>query len=235
MHLHLLLELSFKQKPMTRPPDFKIRSFIRREGRITKAQQRALDNLLPLYTLPKTGQFDFRKILGNSNPTILEIGFGNGGTLLKSAILNPANNYIGIEIHRPGVGQLLNKIKANKLQNIRVINDDAISIIDKQIPPSSLDKICLFFPDPWHKNRHHKRRIVNFDFLHKAVKILQPEGKLHFATDWEDYALQVIRLAQNHPRFELINDDLFSRPETKFEKRGLKLGHKIWDIVLKKI
>lgn len=226
---------------MTKPQSFRIRSFVKREGRITKSQQAALDELLPLHKLPALVKFNFKQIFLNDNPTELEIGFGNGKTLVENALQNPDKNFIGIEVHRPGVGAVLNKIKQHEIKNLKLSSEDAILILQNQVPDNSLKKVCLFFPDPWHKKRHHKRRIVNHSFLVEITRILEPKGILHIATDWEDYAFSIIELSQDFTGLENIaGDEKFikrpdSRPETKFEKRGKKLGHEIWDIMLRKV
>jgi tRNA (guanine-N7-)-methyltransferase len=225
---------------MPKPEGFRIRSFVKRDGRITKSQQTALDELFNIYSLPTTGKLDFKQIFKNENPTKLEIGFGNGKTLVSSSLDMPDINHIGIEVHRPGIGAVLNKIKQHNIKNLRLINTDAISVIENQIPDSSLKQVSLFFPDPWHKKRHHKRRIVSLSFLQEITRILEPDGTLHIATDWQDYAFSIIELTQDFSGLNNIADDKKfvsrpeSRPETKFEKRGKKLGHDIWDIMFKK-
>ncbi len=225
---------------MPKPQGFRIRSFVKREGRITKSQQAALDKLLPLYKLPTSAKLNFEQIFANNNLTELEIGFGNGETLVKTALQNPDTNYIGIEVHRPGVGRVLNKIKEHNLQNLKVSTKDATLVIKNQFPDSGLSKVSLFFPDPWHKKRHYKRRIVNQEFLKEITRILKPDGILHIATDWEDYAFSIIKLSQDFAGLENIaGDEKFikkpkTRLETKFEKRGKRLGHGIWDIMLRK-
>jgi len=222
--------------------DYKIRSFVRREGRITRSQLWALDNLLDVYGLPADRVLDFPRIFSNNNKqVVLEIGFGNGEAMLDNAIQNPGINYVGIEVHRPGVGHLLNKIKQNALTNIRVCNQDAVEVIDRQIPDASLSKILVFFPDPWHKKRHHKRRLLNVSFFNKAERILKPGGILHIATDWEDYAMNIVELGNNQSQLNnlSVNGSFVQRPaeriETKFEKRGLNLGHRVYDIMYKRV
>lgn len=219
----------------------RIKSFVLRQGRLSASQQTAIDTLWPTVGLERTATLlDFESLFGRSAPTILEIGFGMGSSLATMAANHPENNYIGIEVHRPGVGALLKLIEANRLINIRVFNADAIDVLDQQIPKNSLDAVYLFFPDPWHKTKHKKRRIVQAEFAAKIAHHLKPGGQFHMATDWEDYAHHMMGVMSDAPHFENISGaGQFTprpnyRPLTKFEQRGQKLGHGVWDLVFVK-
>ena len=227
-----------EKKPFLR----RIRSFVRREGRLTPGQQRALDELWPRFGIDHDEkQLDLDAIFGRSAPRILEIGFGNGASLLKMAQDNPDKDYIGIEVHRPGAGNLLHNIEREGVTNIRVMTDDAVDILKQQIPDASLDLVQLFFPDPWHKKKHHKRRIVQPEFAQLLRRKLKPGGHFHMATDWQDYAehmLEVMNAAEGFRNTSATNDYIErpeSRPLTKFEQRGHRLGHGVWDLVFEKI
>ena len=215
-----------------------IKSFILRQGRLTHGQQRALDEQWPVFGIEyEASLLDFETLFGNTNPVILEIGFGNGESLLQMAAENPDQNFIGIEVHRPGVGHLLHLIHEQGIQNLRVMNHDAIDILQNQIPEHSLTRVQLYFPDPWHKKKHNKRRIVQAAFLDTLSRLLRTDGKIHFATDWEHYAKHMMLTLEYHDDFE--NDDGTNqyspkpdyRPITKFEKRGQRLGHGVWDLI----
>lgn len=216
-----------------------IRSFVRREGRLTKGQQRALTELLPVYGLAPVNdeQFDFQQVFNNSNPVHLEIGIGNGHTLVAMASEHPQHNYIGIEVHRPGVGNALLQIEKTGLQNVRLICEDAVEVLKHSIPDHSLSAVYIFFPDPWHKKRHHKRRLVQAEFVNLLKAKLKPGGRLHMATDWEDYANSMLQVMSEVDGFDnQAGAGNFSpkpdyRPLTKFEQRGLRLGHGVWDLV----
>tara|TARA_R110000868_G_scaffold380784_4_gene647036 strand:+ start:29064 stop:29747 length:684 start_codon:yes stop_codon:yes gene_type:complete len=223
---------------MTSYPHRKIRSFVRREGRITKGQQRALDELLPVYGLQlSAGLIDTANVFENDHPCTLEIGFGNGHALLEMAAKNPDNNYIGIEVHRPGVGNLLLGIEEQGLTNIRVFNDDAVEVLKQCIPNESLDRVLLFFPDPWHKKRHHKRRILQTGFVNAIQQKLKSGGIFHMATDWENYAEHMMDLMTARDDFNNqagqcnYTERPDYRPLTKFEQRGIRLGHGVWDLM----
>ena len=216
----------------------KIRSFVRREGRLTHGQQHALETLWPVYGIDAdTRRLDFRLMFGNDHPVILEIGFGNGESLAAMAQALPENNYIGIEVHRPGVGHLLKLIEEKGLSNLRVMSDDAVEILTRQIPAGSLSGVQLFFPDPWHKKKHHKRRIVQSDFVHLLATRLKSGGFFHMATDWQDYAVHMLEVMQASNDFENCSEigDYVPRPGhrpiTKFEQRGHRLGHGVWDLI----
>jgi len=219
----------------------RIRSFVRREGRLTKGQQRALEELFPRYGVPFTpALLDLDDLFGRRAPRILEIGFGNGGALAQLAQQHPENDYFGIEVHRPGVGNLLMQIEQHHLTNVRVSQHDAVEVLEQQIPDNSLDAIYLFFPDPWHKKKHHKRRILQPAFVEMVQVRLKNGGIFHMATDWEDYAEHMQDVMQQFPGFEnTAGEGNFSprpdyRPLTKFEQRGQKLGHGVWDLIYHK-
>jgi tRNA (guanine-N7-)-methyltransferase len=214
-----------------------VKSFVRREGRMTAAQTRALTELFPQWGISSNEGLSFEEIFHNSHPVVLEIGFGMGDSLLEMAAASPHLNFIGIEVHRPGIGVLLNQIEARGLTNIRVMEGDAVEILEQGVPNESLSRVNLFFPDPWHKSRHHKRRIVQPKFLGLLARKLVPGGMFHAATDWENYAEHMMEvLSSSSQFFNLYGEGAFSpdsmdRPETKFERRGIKLGHGVWDLV----
>lgn len=218
----------------------RIRSFIRRQGRITSAQAKALEDLWPVYGLEPDQPLDAPAVFGRVAPVALEIGFGNGDSLATMAANHPENDYIGIEVHRPGVGHLLLKIEERGLSNVRVYCADAIDILNQQVTDASLDRLQLFFPDPWHKKRHNKRRIVNAGFLELVCRKLKPGGIFHAATDWEPYAEHMAETLQACPALcSLTADSPFSprpdyRPLTKFESRGQRLGHGVWDLLYRR-
>lgn len=220
----------------------RIRSFVRREGRLTKGQQRALDELFPQYGISlQQGGIDFDTLFGRQGARILEIGFGSGASLAEMATEHPENDYLGIEVHRPGVGNLLLQIEKQALNNIRVSNDDAVEVLEQQIPDESLDAVYLFFPDPWHKKKHHKRRIVQTAFAQLLHRKLKPGGIFHMATDWENYAEHMMDVMCASAGFENIAGEgsYIARPEyrplTKFEQRGHRLGHGVWDLIFRKM
>ncbi len=220
----------------------RIRSFVRREGRLTPGQQRAMEVLFPRFGI-EAGEdmLDLDATFERSAPRILEIGFGNGETLAEIAKNHPENDYLGIEVHRPGVGHLLQRIEEQGITNLRVMSEDAVDIMEKQIPDGSLDALYLFFPDPWHKKKHHKRRQVNPAWAQLVRRKLKLGGRLHMATDWENYAEQmrdVLNAAEGFRNTSTTGDYVSKpdyRPETKFERRGLQLGHGVWDLVFEKM
>lgn len=219
----------------------RIRSFVKREGRLTKGQQRALDELFPVFGL-STDQniFNLDEIFGRSAPKILEIGFGNGASLARMAKTHPENDYLGIEVHRPGVGNLLIQVENEQLKNIRVMSDDAVEVLENNIADDCLDAVYLFFADPWHKKKHHKRRIVQQAFVQLLRKKLKTGGIFHMATDWQDYAEHMMEVMSGAEGFENTAGDgnYIERPDyrplTKFEQRGQRLGHGVWDMIFKK-
>ena len=220
-------------------PRREIKSFVKRIGRITAGQKLALEIQWPRYGLDYTGApRDLAAIFGNDRPIVLEIGFGNGEALFAAAKADPERNYVGIEVHEPGVGRLLRDADAAGLANLRVSKHDAVEVLRHEIAPGSLAEVRLYFPDPWHKKRHHKRRIVQPDFVALIARKLAPGGYFHCATDWEDYAHWMLGILSAEPALENTADDFAPRPEhrplTKFENRGLKLGHGVWDLVFRR-
>ncbi len=216
-----------------------IRSFVRRGGRITPSQQKALENYWPRYgieysTAPLELPAEFSAVR-------LEIGIGNGDALISMAAGDPGTLYIGVEVHEPGIGRCLNAIESEGLQNVRLIKHDAIEVLARMIPPGSLERVLLFFPDPWHKKRHHKRRIVNANFRDLVHAALAPGGVIHAATDWQDYAEWIAEQFLADRRFRNLGDEHGYapcpdyRPQTRFENRGRRLGHGVWDLLFAKI
>lgn len=213
-----------------------IRSFVRRSGRITPSQQRALDELWPAYGIEYgPSLLDFAALFGRPGPVVLEIGFGNGETLVEQALANPNMDFVGIEVHGPGVGHCLLQAEAAGIRNLRVIAHDAVEVLAQQIPLHSVTRLNLYFPDPWPKKRHHKRRIVQPGFLDVVADRLVDGGTLHIATDWADYAAHIDEVFSRTDRFtgierrEHTGDRPLDRPQTKFERRGLRKGHEIVD------
>ena len=213
-----------------------IRSFVRRAGRMTASQQRALDELWPEFGVEYADMpLDFGQLFGRSAPVVLEIGFGNGESLVTAAAARPDLDFLGIEVHEPGVGHCLIRIRQAGIGNLRLIAHDAMEVLNKQIPPASLSRINLLFPDPWPKKRHHKRRIVQAPFLDLAARALEPGGSLYIATDWLNYAEHIDDVLASRDDFGLVErrehggDAPLDRASTKFEARGLRRGHRIWD------
>jgi tRNA (guanine-N7-)-methyltransferase len=221
-----------------------IRSFVRRAGRTTTGQARALQDLGPQFVLPYTGHpLDLAAAFGRAAPTILEIGFGMGEATAHIAALLPTDNFLCCEVHPPGVGALLKRIDEQQLNNIRIVAHDAVEVIDHMLAPQSLAGIHIFFPDPWHKKRHHKRRLIQPPLAAKLAARLMPGGYLHCATDWRPYAEQILGVLGAEPLLKNTADERDGgfapkpgyRPLTKFENRGLKLGHGVWDLVFKRV
>ncbi len=216
-----------------------IRSFVLRQGRVSPAQQRAVDTLLPRYGIPYAAQpLDLDQAFGRAAPKILEIGFGMGESTATIAQAVPENDYLTLEVHTPGVGNLLKLIDAQQIANIRIIQHDAVEVLRDMIADGSLSGVHIFFPDPWHKARHNKRRLIQAPFVAQLVRKLKPGGYLHVATDWQDYAEQVLRVLSEEPLLENTAADYAPRPEyrplTKFEQRGIRLGHGVWDLVFRR-
>ena len=218
----------------------RIRSFIRRQGRLTPGQQLALDNHWATYCLDPKNDYDFAQVFGRDAPLFVEIGFGNGDSLAKMAAANPDKDYIGIEVHTPGVGHLLILLHEQGINNVRIYSHDAIEILEQKITDNSLSGVHLFFPDPWHKKKHHKRRIVRASFVDLLVKKLKPAGYFHAATDWENYAEAMLAvlsednvLKNTSPTQDYCPCPEY-RPLTKFEQRGIRLGHGVWDLIFRK-
>jgi tRNA (guanine-N7-)-methyltransferase len=216
-----------------------IRSFVLRQGRVSNAQARALRELMPRYGIAFSKRpLHLEEVFGRRAPKILEIGFGMGETTAAIAAAHPEQDFLGIEVHTPGVGSLLRLIEARGLTNLRLIQHDAVEVLDAMIPPLSLDGVHIFFPDPWPKKRHHKRRLVQPDFVALLASRLKPGGYLHLATDWQAYAEQMLAVLGAEPQLENTVAGFAPRPDyrpqTKFETRALKLGHGVWDIVFRK-
>ena len=216
-----------------------IRSFVLRQGRVSNAQRRAVDTLLSVYGIVYApGGLNFAQIFGRSAPTILEIGFGMGETTALIAQAHPENNYLGIEVHTPGVGSLLKLIAEERLTNLRLIQHDAVEVLEHMIAPAALAGAHIFFPDPWPKKRHHKRRLIQSGFVALLASRLAPGAYVHAATDWQEYAEQILAVFAAEPGLANAAPGFAPRPDyrplTKFENRGLKLGHGVWDIIFRK-
>jgi tRNA (guanine-N7-)-methyltransferase len=215
-----------------------VKSFVLRAGKITLGQQRALDTLLPEYGIRYACNLvDLDIIFGRNNPKIIEIGFGMGKSTIQMAVNNPDFDYLGIEVHPPGVGSLLMEIRQHQVSNLKVINYDAVKVIKDMIMDGTIHGFHIFFPDPWHKKRHNKRRIIQKEFIDVLCSKLKPGGYIHLATDWEDYAIWMLDIlnSNSHLKNTSKTNDYVprpeQRPETKFEKRGLNLGHGVWDLI----
>ena len=221
----------------------RIRSFVRREGRLTKGQEAAMNECWPTMGIDYQPQLlDWSAVFGNDNPVVLEIGFGMGASLVEMAKNAPEKNFFGIEVHSPGVGACLASAREAGVTNLRVMCHDAVEVFEHMILASSLHTLQLFFPDPWHKKRHHKRRIVQLEFAEMVrQKLKMEDGIFHMATDWENYAEHMIEIMNQAPGFTNIatDGDYIPRPDerplTKFEARGHRLGHGVWDIKYKRI
>lgn len=218
----------------------RIRSFVPRQSRRTAGQIFALENYWSNYGLEVDKTYDFTQVFGRTAPLIIEIGFGNGESLAAMALANPDNDYIGIEVHRPGVGHLLMQIQQHNISNLRIYNHDAVDILTQSFADNSLNAVHLFFPDPWPKNKHHKRRLVQSSFIDLLLKKLKPQGYFHAATDWQPYAKHMLKvlsansaLTNTSPTQDYCPRPIY-RPLTKFEQRGLKLGHGVWDLIFSK-
>ncbi len=224
--------------PANDPRKRSIRSFVRRGGRITPSQKKALENDWPVYGI------DYSEAGLELPPDFaavkMEIGIGNGDALIGMAADDPRSLYLGVEVHEPGIGRCLNGIREQRLENVRLIKHDAIEVLRHMIAPASLDRVLLFFPDPWHKKRHHKRRIVNEEFRDLLYRVLKPGGVLHVATDWQDYAEWIAGQFLGDARFDNLGDENGYaecpdyRPPTRFEERGRRLGHGVWDLLFAK-
>ncbi|MGA7779797.1 MAG: tRNA (guanosine(46)-N7)-methyltransferase TrmB [Paraburkholderia sp.] len=217
----------------------RIRSFVTRAGRVSTGQRRAMDELGPRFVMPYAPQAaDWDAVFGRHAPRILEIGFGMGATTAEIASHRQGDDFLGVEVHEPGVGALLKLMGEQQLSNIRIIQHDAVEVLEQMIAPQSLDGVHIFFPDPWHKARHHKRRLIQPKFVALLVSRLKPGAYLHCATDWQNYAEQMLEVLGAEPALENTADGYAPRPDyrpvTKFERRGLKLGHGVWDLVFKR-
>ena len=216
-----------------------IRSYVLRQGRVSPAQQRACDSLLPRFGIPYAARpLDLDHAFGRTAPRIMEIGFGMGDSTAAIALAHPENDYLALEVHTPGVGNLLKLIAAQQINNIRIIRHDAVEVLRDMIANAVLDGVHIFFPDPWHKARHNKRRLIQPPFIAQLVKKLKRGGYIHVATDWQDYAMQVLAVLSAEPLLENTAEDYSPRPDyrplTKFEQRGIRLGHGVWDLVFRK-
>lgn len=216
-----------------------VRSFVLRQGRLSNAQSRAREQLLPRFGVPYQPQsVDLEAVFGRRAPRIVEIGFGMGETTAAMAAAHPEKDFLGIEVHTPGVGSLLKQIEERGLTNLRVVQHDAVEVLQHMLPDGSLDGIHIFFPDPWPKKRHHKRRLIQPPLVRLLASRLKPGGYLHLATDWHDYAEQMLEVLAAEPQLENTGTGFVARPahrpQTKFEARGLRLGHGVWDLVFRR-
>lgn len=216
----------------------KIQSFVRRSGRLTLGQRTGLIDLWPQFGVDiPSGIIDLNSLFKKNQPITLEIGFGNGDSLLEMAINAPDQNFLGIEVYEAGIGRLINEANKHQLSNLKIIKADAVEVLEHHIKDDSFDTFQLFFPDPWHKKKHHKRRIIQTDFLDLISNKLQDGGTMHMATDWENYAEYMMVTLEKHPHFKnamgahkyLLRPE--HRPITKFERRGERLGHGVWDLI----
>ena len=221
-----------------------IRSFVRRTGRTTAGQAKAFEEVGPQFLLTyRPDLLDYAALFGRSAPTVLEIGFGMGEATAHIAAWMPDTNFLCCEVHTPGVGALLKRIDEQKLGNIRILQHDAVEVIDEMLPLASLAGVHIFFPDPWHKKKHNKRRLIQGPLIAKLASRLQPGGYLHCATDWQPYAEQILEVLSAQAWLKNTADPLGDgyaakpayRPLTKFENRGIKLGHGVWDVVFKRV
>ena len=216
-----------------------IRSYVLRQGRISNAQRRAHAELLPVYGVAfSSAPLDLDRLFGRAAAKILEIGFGMGETTAAIAQQHPERDYLGVEVHTPGVGSLLARIAELGLANVRVIQHDVVEVLERMIAPAALDGVHIFFPDPWPKKRHHKRRLLQPPFVALLASKMKPGAVLHACTDWEDYAQQMLHVLSADPVLRNTAsgyaDRPDTRPQTKFERRGLDLGHRVWDLVFRK-
>ena len=226
---------------MSEPSNYRIKSFVIRAGRMTESQQKGWSSVFPEhgFTLSER-RFDWDRSFAVAGRRVLEIGFGMGDSLVAMADQNPQDRYLGIEVHRPGVGKLLSEVDKRGIKNLKVFAEDAVQVLEEAIPEESIDLLQIFFPDPWHKKRHHKRRLIQPDFVELLVSRLSPAGYLHLATDWQPYAEHMMDvLSANALLLNTAGQNEYiprpeSRPETKFERRGHRLGHGVWDLLFEK-
>lgn len=217
-----------------------IRSFVHRRAHITPGQREALDRLMPLWSLPyRNATLDVAKAFGRTAPTVLEIGFGMGETTQKIATARPDDNFLGVEVFNAGVGAMLKRIDESGQTNIRIIQHDAVEVARDMIAPDTLAGVHIYFPDPWPKSRHHKRRLIQRAFIALLASRIAPGGYIHCATDWENYAEQMLAVLSGEPLLVNTSADGYAprpefRPQTKFETRGLRLGHGVWDLIFKR-
>ena len=239
-----MLDRSDEESPVDDLRNRRIRSFVTRAGRMSPAQQRARDTLGERFVVPfGSTPLDYREVFGRDVPVVLEIGFGMGAATAQIAREHPEVDFIGIEVHAPGVGALLKMIGEHELTNLRIVEHDAVEVVERMIAPASLAGIHVYFPDPWHKARHNKRRLIQPAFAATLAGRLAPGGYLHCATDWEEYAVQMLDVLGAEPmltnsgadRYATSSNPLVTRPVTKFETRGKRLGHGVWDLVFGKV
>ncbi|MES2489178.1 MAG: tRNA (guanosine(46)-N7)-methyltransferase TrmB [Pseudomonadota bacterium] len=230
------------QGPEGTPFYRRLRSFVRREGRMTDGQKSALERLWPRYGLDQPAQpFDLAQVFGRKAPVIFEIGFGNGDHILSRATLEPQHDFIGVEVHRPGVGRLLHNAETAGLNNLRTSSHDAVEVLETWIADASLQEVVIYFPDPWHKARHHKRRIVQPAFIELVARKMAEDGRLLLATDWAHYAEHMLEVLNASPSFRnLAADGRYvprhtTRPKTRFEARGERLGHEVFDLEYRRL
>ena len=225
-----------------KPKNFrKIRSFVRRPGRTTSAQKRALTTLMPIFGVPFEERIiDFLKVFGRDAPRVLDIGFGDGEGLFSLAVNHPSIDYLGVEVHEPGIGHLLLLLERSGITNLKIIQRDVMEVLGQMLPMTSFEVVNLFFPDPWPKKRHHKRRLVQANFVEAIAGILKPGGLLHIATDWTDYTEHIEKLFLETEKFierspkKITEQALAQRLPTKFERRGKLLGHTVRDLYYKR-
>lgn len=226
---------------MSEQPSRRIKSFVIRAGRMTESQQKGWDSGFTLHGFKlRDDDFDWDRSFDVAGRRVLEIGFGMGDSLVAMADTNPHDRYLGIEVHTPGVGKLLSEVEKRGIKNLKVFAEDAVQVLEDAIPPQSIDLLQIFFPDPWHKKRHHKRRLIQPEFIDLIVSRLSVGGNLHLATDWQPYAEHMMEvLSANAGLINAAGQGNFiprpeSRPETKFELRGHRLGHGVWDLLFEK-
>ncbi len=217
----------------------RIRSFVKREGKLTKGQQNAIEQGWDDFGVDLDDQtLNLVELFDRDAPMVLEIGFGNGLSLADMAEQSPELNFFGIEVHKPGVGSLLVQVRQRELSNVRVSGDDAVQVLENQIPDKSLERVQIFFPDPWHKKRHHKRRLVQAEFVKTLITKLKEGGRIHVATDWENYAEHILEVLSANSDLVNTAKDYAPKPDyrpgTKYEARGVRLGHGVWDLVFEK-
>lgn len=233
------VEIIGQDSPEHRFSSRSIRSFVLRQGRMSGAQQRYMDEMLPKVGIPyRAAPLDLEAAFGRKAPKILEIGFGMGETTARIATAHPGQDYLGIEVHGPGVGALCKLLAEGDIGNVRIMQHDAVEVMRDMIADGALAGVHVFFPDPWRKARHHKRRIIQPDFVALVASKLAPDGYLHCATDWEDYAHWMLEVLAAEPALQNTAEGFAPRPDyrplTKFENRGLRLGHGVWDLVFRR-
>lgn len=221
-------------------PDGHIRSFVLRKGKITEAQQAAYERLIDQWSIPfAQAPIDAAAVFGRQAPLILEIGFGMGETSARIAHARPNDDFIGVEVFQAGVGAMLRRIETESIRNFRIIQYDAVEVLHHMIPPDRLAGVHIYFPDPWHKKRHHKRRLIQAPFVQLLASRLAHGGYVHCATDWEPYAQQMLEVLQAEPQLRNRHEGFAPRPDyrplTKFEQRGLRLGHGVWDLIFERV